>query len=324
MPRRWSPEEEAWLAEHYGADGAARCAAGLARLVGREATVQAVYVKANKMGLHADPAPATPSTCRTVRWCEEPAMQAWMEANECGQPAAVLSAAFAAEFGFPLSRSQVSLWRSSNGRQTRRSRGGRGAGRPVGTERKRNGYWEVKVRERADVAQSKDNWVPKHILVYEEAHGPVPEGCAVRFADGDADNLDPRNLVAVPKRLAARLAARSGDWHDRDTLLAVAASEMLAAAILDADQRAERTCAVCGEPFRPRASQRYRAVRTCPRCVEAGRKAPGKPADGPPDAVCEVCGAPFRRLRKTQRRCPACIAASPKATVETQKRKESE
>lgn len=321
MARIWSPEEEAWLAENYRLLGADGCVRRFGELFGRSPTVRAVHVKANKMGLHADPAPKAPPTSRTVRWCSEPEMQAWMEENECGQPVSELSAAFAAEFGFPLSKSQVALWRSSNGRQSRRSRGGGRPLLPVGTEKVRNGYVEVKVRMWPDVPQSKDNWVQKHRLVYERENGPIPEGAVVVFADHDPMNFDPANLVCVPRGLVARINARMADWHDRESLISVIASERLATAILDARQALPRTCAVCGREFTLSDSQRHGDVRTCPDCVAAGLKAPPRRrgGDGPADAVCAVCGAPFARGRKSQTRCRACIDEAPALSVAAQR-----
>lgn len=137
---------------------------------------------------------------RAVRWSREPEKQAWMEAHDRGQEAALLSKEFEGAFGFPLAGPQVSLWRSTNGRQARRSHGGGKPPSPVGSERDSGrGYVLVKVAEHPRVPQSKDNWRMKHVLAYERAHGPVPEGCVVVFADRDHSNFSPGNLVAVPR-----------------------------------------------------------------------------------------------------------------------------
>ena len=83
---------------------------------------------------------------RRITWCREPEMQGWMERNDRGQCETELSREFAEAFGFPLSHPQISLWRSTNGRTTKRSRGGRKR-RPVGSERydERKGHVLVKV-----------------------------------------------------------------------------------------------------------------------------------------------------------------------------------
>lgn len=65
---------------------------------------------------------------------------------------------------------------------------------PVGSivvDRK-DGYLKIKVAEPA-------SWKHKHVMLYEEANGPVPEGCCVIFADGDKRNFSPANLVTVKR-----------------------------------------------------------------------------------------------------------------------------
>lgn len=95
---------------------------------------------------------------RTVRWSREPEKQAWMEAHDRGQEVALLSMEFEGAFGFQLAGSQVSLWRSTNGRQARRSHGGGKPPSPIGSERDTGrGYVLVKVAEHPRVPQSKDN-----------------------------------------------------------------------------------------------------------------------------------------------------------------------
>ena len=54
------------------------------------------------------------------------------------------------------------------------------------------GFIEVKV--------SAKRWRPKHIVVWEEAHGPLPKTHVLYFADGDKSNFDLVNLMAFPKK----------------------------------------------------------------------------------------------------------------------------
>jgi len=64
---------------------------------------------------------------------------------------------------------------------------------PVGTEiLEADGYTKVKVA-------SPNIWKSKHVMVWEKVHGPVPEGSCVIFADGDKQNFEPDNLVAVKR-----------------------------------------------------------------------------------------------------------------------------
>ena len=60
---------------------------------------------------------------------------------------------------------------------------------PVGTEAKTtDGYWKVKVGEPKE-------WKFKHILLWEEHHGAVPEGMFVYFKDRTRDNVTIENLA---------------------------------------------------------------------------------------------------------------------------------
>ncbi|MGL5512810.1 MAG: HNH endonuclease signature motif containing protein [Sporomusa sp.] len=65
--------------------------------------------------------------------------------------------------------------------------------KPVGSERvAKNGYIEIKVAEPR-------TWKAKHRIVWEEANGPVPNGHAVIFADGNQLNSSLENLILVSR-----------------------------------------------------------------------------------------------------------------------------
>lgn len=65
---------------------------------------------------------------------------------------------------------------------------------PVGTEVKTtDGYWKVKVGEPKE-------WKFKHIMLWEEHHGAVPEGMLVYFIDGDKDNITIENLAMTDRK----------------------------------------------------------------------------------------------------------------------------
>lgn len=70
--------------------------------------------------------------------------------------------------------------------------------------------------------------VQKHRWLWERANGPVPEGHTLKSLDGNRQNCDPDNWVAVPRAVLARLAGRSRTPYDaappelKPTLLAVA------------------------------------------------------------------------------------------------------
>lgn len=73
--------------------------------------------------------------------------------------------------------------------------------KPVGTEViDTYGYRRRKIKDDAPKGRSYRNWRFVHILVWEKHHGrELPKGHIVRFKDGDIDNLDPDNLVAVTR-----------------------------------------------------------------------------------------------------------------------------
>lgn len=72
---------------------------------------------------------------------------------------------------------------------------------PIGTELvNSDGYLKRKVRDDAPVGMGRRNWKFVHVLVWEEAHGPVPKGHKVVFRDGNKQNFDLANLELVTDR----------------------------------------------------------------------------------------------------------------------------
>ena len=64
---------------------------------------------------------------------------------------------------------------------------------PVGTESTRSdGYTWVKVAD-------PNKWREKHVLIWEEAHGPVPKGYCLLFANGDSSDIRLDNLLLVTR-----------------------------------------------------------------------------------------------------------------------------
>ena len=77
---------------------------------------------------------------------------------------------------------------------------------PIGSIRKRGDYWSKKVKD----GYLNDNWTYLHRIIWEELHGPVPDDHVILFLDGNHDNLDPENLVCVPKAAACVANAQYG------------------------------------------------------------------------------------------------------------------
>ena len=68
---------------------------------------------------------------------------------------------------------------------------------PIGSESvTRDGYTIVKV---SDQGTRNERWRPKHRLIWEKHHGPVPDGHAIVFGDGDKTNLSIDNLILVSR-----------------------------------------------------------------------------------------------------------------------------
>jgi hypothetical protein len=80
--------------------------------------------------------------------------------------------------------------------------------KPVGTERiNTDGYVEIKIAD-------PKTWKGKHIIIWEEANGPVPKGHVLIFADGNQQNVTVENLLLVSRRELAVMNKRgliSGD-----------------------------------------------------------------------------------------------------------------
>lgn len=71
--------------------------------------------------------------------------------------------------------------------------------RPVGSERINvDGYIEIKIAD-------PDKWKHKHVWIWEQANGPVPESHAVLFGDGDKMNVELNNLILVSRKQLAIL-----------------------------------------------------------------------------------------------------------------------
>jgi hypothetical protein len=72
---------------------------------------------------------------------------------------------------------------------------------PVGSERMNsNGYIDVKVSDTAKPVQRR--WKAKHVILWEKAHGKVPQGHCVIFLDGNRRNITLNNLemISMPVR----------------------------------------------------------------------------------------------------------------------------
>lgn len=67
-----------------------------------------------------------------------------------------------------------------------------------------DGYIWVKVDDQPKVPKSV-NWKQKHVLLWEEENGPVPENHVVLFLDNDRTNITIENLALVSRAQLAVL-----------------------------------------------------------------------------------------------------------------------
>jgi len=102
---------------------------------------------------------------------------------------------------------------------------------PIGTLRKTRDQWERKVTDDGPIHR---RWVAEARLIWEAAHGPIPDRHVVVHLDGDVDNLDLSNLRCVPRGVLARMnhwSRPSGTGEARKALLLAAEIEQRASEV---------------------------------------------------------------------------------------------
>ena len=79
--------------------------------------------------------------------------------------------------------------------------------RPIGSERicKKDGFVLIKIREENPYTGHDTRFKHKHVHIYEQHHGPVPDGFVVAFIDGDKLNCEPDNLMLISRAELLRL-----------------------------------------------------------------------------------------------------------------------
>ena len=79
---------------------------------------------------------------------------------------------------------------------------------PIGSTRiSKDGYIERKVTDDPSLVPAR-RWVGEHRLVWEAENGPVPEGHAIVFLDGDITNVDISNLRCVHRGVLGSMNKR--------------------------------------------------------------------------------------------------------------------
>ena len=91
------------------------------------------------------------------------------------------------------------------------------------------GYTWVKVSDFPyEPGNPRKNWKLKQRLIWEQAHGPIPEGMRIIFLDGDKTNLVLDNLAMVPQKVLSRLNQNHLIYDDPEvTKSGIAIAEVL-------------------------------------------------------------------------------------------------
>ncbi|HEY1753701.1 MAG TPA: hypothetical protein VGG29_20760 [Caulobacteraceae bacterium] len=75
--------------------------------------------------------------------------------------------------------------------------------KPIGAERlSKGGYLERKIH---DGLPLQSRWRAVHLIRWEAANGPVPDGHCLKCLDGQRANTDPANWLPIPRGLLPRL-----------------------------------------------------------------------------------------------------------------------
>ena len=169
---------------------------------------------------------------RNERNLYTPEEDAWLTENYPLYNSDVLSKMFVEKFGHKTSARGLishcnSILNITSGRQFYEKGCVPTNALPVGSERKTSkGYIMVKLNDikscRGDSETYHKNWEFKHILVWEEHHGKIPQNHTIVFLDGNNSNCDINNLRCVPKKIAVVMARNkwfTGDAELTDTAI---------------------------------------------------------------------------------------------------------
>ena len=109
--------------------------------------------------------------------------------------------------------------------------------REIGNIKERSdGYLWIKIQD----GHQNANWVQYHRWVYEQEHGPIPEGFRVYFLDGDRRNCRIENLELVSEGVAATAAKFYGLTKDAEINKAILKAAALKVALTKAQERVKK------------------------------------------------------------------------------------
>lgn len=99
-----------------------------------------------------------------------------------------------------------------------------------------DGYLWIKTQD----WHQNDNWQQYHRWLWEQVHGPIPEGFRVYFLDGDRKNCKIENLELVSEAVAATAVKVYGLTKDAEINRAILKAAELKIAITKAQERRKR------------------------------------------------------------------------------------
>lgn len=78
----------------------------------------------------------------------------------------------------------------------------------------KDGYVEISIEETNPHTGFERRYVLKHRMMWEQVHGPIPEGMVLKCLDGDKTNTDPSNWKLIPVAMLPRLNGIHGREYD--------------------------------------------------------------------------------------------------------------
>ena len=160
--------------------------------------------------------------------------KAWLKANINAGTYTELTRLFNATFGADVNKYSISdvcskrmkLQKESNSGRFDKGSPVRSKTYPIGTERKYNGYWMVKVDNKYHEGKTTtkmfcENWKPKQIHIYEQVHGTITNNSFVVFLDCNPENFDIKNLYCIDRRILSVM--NNNHWFKSDPVLTLTA-----------------------------------------------------------------------------------------------------
>lgn len=182
-PRRpWSAADDALVRERYPVASAAEIAAELGR------PEHCVYTRARKLGLK-----------KSREWIARRARLRMMDPGHPGRRTQFPKGTVPPNKGRRLDGPALERLRPTQFRKGQESWNHR----PVGATRMIDGYQWTKVGAEPRVCWTR-NWRQSHLLLWEAANGPVPDGHRIVFRNGERSDLRLENLECVSMADLAR------------------------------------------------------------------------------------------------------------------------